>query len=285
LLLTLAAACNQSSKQSGKDSGGNNDGASTGAGTDAAADGSSSDGSAASSSSADQWENGYYTGFNGKDKFSLYLPSFRPMTVSDPSIAKIEGVSVTLSSTTIDELVADRKNDDPNFDDAKMREMLAKPRTVYKLTPLKAGKTTLKTTGAGKGPSGSAWKSGQSTVLVVTAYSTDQVEKGKARYTREGDGNKKACASCHETGANGAPPHELGDIMSIPDASAEQWITTGKLADREASIPHTWEFDSQDEELGTVAYLRTLQTDDLETLTKLEFENQAGPPPGGPGGP
>ena len=71
--------------------------------------------------------------------------------------------------------------------------------------------------------------------------------------------------------------------MSIPDNSAEQWITTGKLAARVASIQHTWEFADSDEELGTVAYLRTLQTDDLETLTKLEFENQAGPPPGGGG--
>jgi hypothetical protein len=285
-LALWVGACNSSSKEKSKDDNGGGGGASdTGTGADASSKDNSGDATAADGS-ADSWENGFYTGFNGKDKFSMYLPSFRPMTVTDPSIAKIESVSVTLSQATIDEVIADKKKDNPDLNEEQLKKMLGHTRNVFKLTPLKAGKTTLKTAGSGRGPSG-AWSKGQSTVLEVVAYTPEQVEKGKTRYHADGTGDKKPCASCHETGDNGAPSHALGNVNQIPDKSAKQWITTGKLADRTANIPHAWKFADDDEETGVVAYLRTLQTDDIEQLTKLEIENAAfgmGPPGGGKGG-
>lgn len=281
-LAFLLNSCNKSSKQSGEAPATTDTSTSTTTTSDS--DDSTSDSSTSSSVDPDVWLQGYYTGYNGNDKFSLYLPSFREMSIDDPSIASIESQSVTLSAETIDALVAEQKAKNENFDDTRIREILSRPRTVYKLTPLKAGQTKLRTKAGGKGPGGGVWNQGQAVVLVVTKYSQDLVALGKSRYLQDGEDNKRSCASCHETGANNAPPHELGDIMSIPDASAEQWISTGKLSGRTASIPHAWEFASDQEKLGVVAYLRTLQTTDLETLTKLEFENQLAnlpaPPPG-----
>ena len=264
----------------------------------------SSSGDAAASTkdmTASDFPAGIYTGIDGgSSKFSLYLPSFQPYTVQDTSIATIESVQVTLPQATVDSLVADLQKCAPaGMDTSKMSKMFNRQRTVYKLTPLKAGETKLVQTAAsggsgmgasgmggagggghGGGPSGkggsSQWGSAKSQVLLVVNYKSDAVAKGKDRYTREGEGNKRACASCHETGEDGAPPHELGNISQIPDVAADQWITTGKLNGRVAKVQHTWEFENQDEEDGITAYLRTLQTGDVEELTKLEFENQFG---------
>lgn len=239
----------------------------------------------------DIWLKGFYTGFNASEKFSIYLPSFREMTIDDPSIAKIEPQTITLSTETIEALIAERKEENPDFDDTRIRERLTRPRTVYKLTPLKAGQTKLRTKSGGGGGfgGGGEWNAGQAVVLVVSNYSSDLLAKGKARYAQEGEDTSRSCASCHASGDSKAPPHELGNIMSVPDVSAAQWISTGKVSGRVAKVPHAWTFASEEEKLGVVAYLRTLQTTDLETLTKLEFENEApkggGKKPGGSGKP
>jgi hypothetical protein len=56
-----------------------------------------------------------------------------------------------------------------------------------------------------------------------------------------------------------------------------------------AKISHKWEFNDDAEETGVIAYLRSKQTDDLEALIKMRFENEipgfvAGPIRGGPQG-
>lgn len=62
---------------------------------------------------------------------------------------------------------------------------LGKKKTVFKVTPLKAGTTKLRTAEAGNGPGGSKgskWSQGQTVPLVVTAYSVDQIKLGNTRY-------------------------------------------------------------------------------------------------------
>lgn len=224
-----------------------------------------------------------YTGINATDKFSIYLPGRTSFVPKDAAIAKIEEITVTLSEATIAELIADRKAEDPNFDEERFRKTFPTTQTAYKLIPLSAGTTTLTSTFK---------RRSNETVttevnLTVVEYAADAVQLGNTRYhNTAGTGNKIACTTCH--GGAGAPSHAMGKIMEISDAEALQWITTGKVKDRVASITHTWEFDSDAEASGVVAYLRTLQTDDVEALTKMMFENefadfnsstQGGPPP------
>lgn len=266
VMLAAALACNQETKQKDADDSNKN-----GTNTD---DGNTSDGSTSVSSSND----GYFTGLDGVNDYSLLLPRFREFTIEDPTIAKVESIKVTLSQATIDELIADAKAENPDFEDARFIKTLGREQTVYKITPLKAGTTAIKTSGGRGGKAGtsqSGWSKSENLNLTVTKYTAEQLEAGKKRYTTDGGGgNLRACKSCHETGAEGAPPHELGRIAEISDAGAKTWITTGKFDGRVAKIQHTWEFSSDEEENGIVAYLRSKQTHDVETLTKLIVEEQ-----------
>ena len=183
-----------------------------------------------------------------------------------------------LSQTIIDELVAEAKVTNPSFDDTRFKQALGREQVTYKITPLKPGRTKLITTGGRGGQPGrqqSGWSKSPEIDLVVQAYTLDQLAKGMARYTTDGGGgNLRACKSCHESGNEGAPPHELGRIMEISDKDAMTWITTGKLGGRTAKIQHTWEFSTESEQDGIVPYLRSKQTHDVETLTKLYVEEQ-----------
>ncbi len=205
-----------------------------------------------------------HTGFDGTDKYSLFLPGRTEFKVKDPAIASIEGISVVLSTATIWELIQAQKAKDPNFDEAAFRKNFPATQTAYRLIPLQAGKTVLLSTKNGKT---------SEVALTVTQYSADAAQIGEARYTNaSGTGKKRACLSCH--GGDGAPSHAMGRVMQISDAEALQWITTGKVRDRVARVTHTWEFDSEAESTGVIAYLRTLQTDDIEALTKMMFESE-----------
>ncbi|MCX6127766.1 MAG: hypothetical protein NTX25_01720 [Proteobacteria bacterium] len=231
----------------------------------------------ASAAGADSTEklDSFYTGFDGKTDYSLLIPKFREISIQDESIAKVESIKITLSSPIIEELVAEAKKANAQFDEARFRKMLGKEQLTYKITPLKAGKTSLLTSGGrgGKpGKSQAGWDKTTKINLIVSAYTADQLATGKKRYTEKGTGTMQACASCHETGEDNAPPHELGRIMEISDTQAVTWLTSGELKDRVARIPHAWEFNSESEEQGVIAYLRSKQTHDLETLTKLYVE-------------
>jgi hypothetical protein len=264
IALALAAGCNQSAKEkSGEKNGNAGDASGTGTGT-------------STGSGDDESNDAYYTGIDGTNDYTLLLPNFRNLTVKDPSVATVEAVEVTLSQTTIDTLVAEQKKKNPDFEDDRFKEMLGHKQTTYKVTPLKAGRTVLQTSGGRGGEPGrkqSGWGASKNIDLIVTEYTADQLDAGKSRYTTDGGGgNLRACAECHETGKEGAPPHELGRIMELSDKDALTWITTGSVRGRTASITHTWEFGSDAEESGIVPYLRSKQTHDVETLTKLYVE-------------
>ncbi len=231
---------------------------------------------------------GFYTGFDGKNDYSLLVPNFRTLTVADPSVAKIEQIKVKLPEATVNELVEAKRKADPSFDAVRFKSMLERETSAYKITPLKAGRTLIKSTGgrggeAGRGQRG--WGKSKDFDLVVTQYTEAQFEAGKSRYETDGAGTLKACKSCHEKGEQGAPPHELGEINSFSDADAIAWFKTGQAKGRTAKIEHKWGFSSDDEEKGIVAFMRTKQTNDIEGLTKLIMEERIANGFGGPGAP
>lgn len=244
----------------------------------------------------DEVDNGLYTGVAAGKDFSIILPGFRGYTSADESIAKVEKVEVTLSEATVKTLIDDMKKKNPDADTECITKMFSKPRPSYKVTPLKAGKVELKSARPKGRKSGGFKGNNEKLQLVVTAYTEEQLAAGEKRYSTDGGGgNLIDCKSCHASGKEGAPPHEMGRIMEISDKEALQWVKTGEVGDRKAKITHTWEFSSEEDEKGIVAYLRSLQTKDIETLTKLYFEEAKAngfdgggfglQGPGGPGGP
>jgi mono/diheme cytochrome c family protein len=191
-------------------------------------------------------------------------------------LAKIEELNVTLSEAVIQQLLAQAKADDPTkFTDeyvAFFSQRFARQQKVTKITPLKAGKTSLLSSRGGRGGS-DAWGSANASVsLTIEDYTNSKFAAGESRYKTEGEGNLKACYSCHGSGAEGAPSHQLGRISQISDKDALTWITTGKLPTRTARIAHAWEFRNDDEKVGIVQYLREIQTNDVDELTKLTFQ-------------
>lgn len=231
---------------------------------------------------------GYFTGIDGKNDYSLLIPGFRTLTIADTSIAKIEQIKVKLPEATVNELVEARKKSDPNFDAVRFKSMLERETSAYKITPLKAGRTVIKSSGgrggeAGRGQRG--WGKSKDIDLVITQFTEAQFEAGKKRYETDGAGTLKACKSCHEKGEQGAPPHELGEINSFNDTDALAWFKTGQAKGRTAKIEHKWGFSSDDEEKGIVAFMRSKQTNDIEGLTKLIMEERIANGFAGPGGP
>jgi len=232
----------------------------------------------------------FYTGYDGVNDYSLLLPGSRDYTIGDSSVANIKKETVVLSAATVAELLAEVKAANSSFDanaETRFLEMLGREQAAYRITPKKSGQTTLSTSRGNRGGRDN-WGSADAAIqLTVNNYTADQFSAGQTRYTTAGSGLLKACKSCHETGAEGAPPHELGNIKEISDAQGIQWITTGQLGTRTARITHTWEFNSDAEKQGILPYLRAKAAKDLETFTKLVFEERFqnfqipnGPPPG-----
>lgn len=234
----------------------------------------------------------FYSGFDGVNDYSLLLPGFRDYTIADPSVATITKENITLSESTIATLMEEVKTANPDFDDTQIerfRGTLTRQQSAYRITPLKAGTTILQSTRGGRGGKDS-WGSGSTGIqLTVNSYTPEQYAAGAERYNTGGSGLLKACKSCHETGESGAPSHELGNIKEISDSQGIQWITTGQLNSHMASIAHTWEFGSEEQQLGILPYLRAKGSKDLETFTKLVIEERLQnfqlPPGGGPPGP
>jgi mono/diheme cytochrome c family protein len=220
-------------------------------------------------------ETTYYAGYDGTTDYSILLPDFRKYALADQSVAKLEEITVTLSDELLNELVAQSKAKNPNFDEEKFKKRFKRERTSFKITPLKAGTLYVATSGGRGGPPGtgqSGFPVSKNIRIVVKQYTAQDLELGKARYETDGGGSLQSCKSCHESADSSAPPHELGRIMQISDSEASSWLTTGKVNGREAKVAHSWEFNSDAELQGVVAYLRSKQTRDIETLTKLYFE-------------
>ena len=204
-ILAGLAACNEAKKTSG--------GTQKGAETTVPAP---QTGDAAKQDTAVEDDNGLYTGFDGATDYSLLVPGFRSYKADDPSAVKVDQISVKLSDAVVNELIAKEKEANPTFDEPRFRKIFGRDQKAYKITPLKAGKSTLTVTRDGGG-GGGTWKKGDKITVYVSAYSAEAYNKGKERYARAGTGNKRACKSCHETGVAGAPPHELGRVMEISD--------------------------------------------------------------------
>lgn len=225
---------------------------------------------------ADVPDTGFLLGYDGgKNDYSLLLDQGRNYTIKDTSIATIKKETVKLSAATIDTLIADAKKSNPTLDataENALRQLLGCEQPAFRIVPLKAGKTTMS---GGRQGGQDRFGTASSFNLVVTAYTAAQYDAGKQRYTTDGAGNLKACKSCHEAETEeNAPPHELGRAMSLNDAQFIQWVTTGKTDTRTARIKHTWEFANEAQKVGIVAYLRAKASKDVETFTKLVFEER-----------
>ena len=226
---------------------------------------------------------GYFTGYDGENDFSILLPGFRSYKLGNGKLASIKKEKAALSEETIDVILEMIAEQNPGVDVSIIRNAMPREMDVVRITPLKPGRTTITLgeisfPGGGKPPGDGSSNTGLKLdppgdyVFKVYDYSDGRVANGKSRYTKKGSGNLQACTSCHAGGKEGAPPHELGRVMNISDSALLEWVTTGELDERAAPIQHAWEFRSKKEEDGISAYLRTLQTNDMETLTRLFME-------------
>jgi len=131
------------------------------------------------------------------------------------------------------------------------------------------------------------WYQSELRTVVVSEYTEQQYQKGESRYLNgigAGQGKDRACVSCHvyqSNAAGTAPSHQIGRITGLSDEDALKWITTGsvgegvagaRIADDETLFRHAWNFSDEVERIGTVAYLRSLQTKDVAELTRIKFE-------------
>ena len=243
---------------------------------------------------------GVYLGFDGSNDFSAILPAYRTYKVADPTIAKVTRESGPLSEAAIDRILGLIQKSRPELDVSSFRDLIPRQISFYRVTALKPGTTTISfgplQSSGGSVPTGLRLAEEEAPapaggtgdynlpagvdivpqgdyVLKVYPYSQAMVDAGKKRYTTKGSGNLRACTSCHAGGEEGAPPHELGRVTKINDTALRTWITTGSLGTREAAIEHRWEFSNAAERQGITAYLRTLQSNDMEKLILLMIEN------------
>ena len=221
----------------------------------------------------------YYTGYdaNNVTDFSILIPSFRNATVNnetDQAIAVLTTEVVTLQENTIEELIQETKDANPNFTadrEQRLRQILGGNHQARKIVPTGAGITYFEMTRPGP-PTSAFGDDTEKVGIIVNQYTADQISAGLTRYNSGQGDTLTGCINCHASGASGAPPHELGSIMELTDEEALQWIETGNVKGRIASIPHTWTFNDTVEREGIVPYLRSLQTKNLEEFTTLMFE-------------
>lgn len=212
-------------------------------------------------------EYSFYMGYDGNTPFSILLPGDY-FSLKNASDAKLETIDFTPSVAVKSELL-DFLKAQPEYkagDEQDFEGYFLADQSAMKISSTKEGNFTL---------IDKDFPDDKITV-VVNKYPEGALALGKKRYETDGAGNLKACKSCHETGANDAPPHELGEIMYCSDTQIKRWITTGVTDcygdDYSASIPHSWGFASDAEITGVIAYLRSKQSKDYETLTKFQFK-------------
>jgi len=221
----------------------------------------------------------YYTGYDGVTDFSIYVNTSRGITIHDPTVATAQQVNITVDDSTVATQVAEieavytangetmstrRKN--------HIEGHLRNPE-IWKIIPLKSGVTTISAEREGRPES--IWSTAETRTVVVSDYTASQLEIGRQRY--ETPLGNTACTQCHNESfgeAAGAPPHLLGRVLLINDSDVAQWITTGQVKTRQASVAHRWTFQSDEEKFATVAYLRSKQTPDEQAFAKLLFEER-----------
>lgn len=208
-----------------------------------------------------------YIGFDGKADYSLLL-SGDWFSLKEAEAAKLENIEFSPSETVKTELMETIKAQ-PNYmagDEEYFSDFFEADQKARRLTATKNGNFRLIDRDFPE----------DKITVVVNKYPESALALGKKRYETDGPGKLKACKSCHETGDLNAPPHELGEVMYCSDAQLKSWITTGShdCYGREytASVEHKWEFASDAEVDGVIAYLRNKQSRDYETLTKIMFK-------------
>lgn len=226
-----------------------------------------------------------YTGFDGQTKFR-YIYGFygedTKLVLSDPSMAKVEQFSYTIPQAKLDAAIAAVKAKGKKLDEAAAKDFCGGTSVGTAIVPLKAGTFMISDTYKYQDEGGKEVEQTDKTEMTVFSYTPAQVAKGKDRYTK-GIGaaaNQKACVSCHGTGLNGAPAHDLGGISYWEDSVWEQWVTTGKRTEKysaeeqytyEASIGaanHSWAFTNTDEMKATLAYVRSIEASDTDTYAE-----------------
>jgi hypothetical protein len=94
--------------------------------------------------------------------------------------------------------------------------------------------------------------------VTVTAYTLDQFNLGKTRYTTGGDtGPRRACAGCHQTPAGA--DHSPSTLAWYDDTETLQAIQTGAYPDGYVlkQAGHQWQL-TDPEKAGIMSYLRAL---------------------------
>ena len=232
----------------------------------------------------------YHTGYiagEGGFNYSIFVNTRRDLEVDNPDpsspVATRLKIDMTVNSVVVDAQLAELKaaylEADPTDPMSSRRERRYKSRlttpSFWQITPQKAGIVSIKAVRDGRIES--VWEVAERRTLVVSEYTATQVSSGESRYIN--GGTSMPCTTCHQetyTAAVGAPPHLLGRVIEIDDASAAEWISTGRTKDRQAkselyNTTHVWPFANDAEKLATVAYLRSKQTPDKNAYAKLLY--------------
>ena len=209
--------------------------------------------------------------------------SFAMYRNEDSAIASVSNASVTLDSALVQQLIDDYNTAHPDNQLTGNRLTRFQSRLTsaeaQKITPFNEGVAYILATRAldSRRNDPNDWYRSELRTVVVSKYTASQYQKGENRY-KNGIAavGGTACILCHGSQTGGAPSHLIGRVTRISDGDAIQWISTGSVGDRVADDPsangHTWAFTDDDEKIGTVAYLRSLQTKDVSELTRLKFE-------------
>lgn len=217
----------------------------------------------------------YYTGYDGgANDLSILIRTSRKLEIVDASVATATLNSIDIPQETVDAMINELKAVETVSPqrEQRLRNGLATAK-AWKIVPLKAGTTLIKATrfdrdGVTIHPE-SVWYNAEYRTLVVSSYTPALIQSGETRYLN-GGGGSPSCASCHTNPLTGAPAHKIGRVTEISDIDAISWISKGQAGDR-SDVSHAWLFTDENEKLGTVAFLRTQQTDDVAELAKLLF--------------
>jgi len=220
----------------------------------------------------------YYAGFDGVNNYGILVRERgATLSLADSSVASITPQNITLDQATIDSLIASANIPADRLE--RFKGFIGREQTAYLITPTKTGTTSIVVSGGRGGPGGGAGagfgtETAQQTInLVVNSYSSEDYTAGSTRYNTDGTGDQKSCKSCHETGEQNAPPHELGNIKTGTDATILTWLTTGVQPGKTVDF-HRWGGITgvANMEKGIVAFLRAKASKNVEEFARLVFE-------------
>lgn len=227
----------------------------------------------------------------GKSRYEKNKPQFEGF-LQEAEARLSQAIAANESAGEIQKLeqqVALLKKMLAGYDETQIIEgFIASNKKAFKLTPLKAGKATIKLTTVVKfkNQNGEEEQQTENTNLILTvedyrSQSHDYYELGHSRYNIGASGNQQACVVCHADSEDGkgqvhpdAIDHAAAETKYMPAKAMAQWIKEGVYFDRVAKVKHNWEFASDAEEKGVVAYLRSLAEQKIISYVKRRYEAQ-----------